>query len=883
MAHARHHAKVTPAHVMLSALEDSKDGGLLRRATSPQHDQLSRTLVKEVLDREPSVSPPPLESDIQFSRQLQECLERAAKAAKKSGSFLSVDRVLIALLQDKSVGRAVSGAGLVSTAITSAIEAARGGHDAQSPNAEAQFEALAKYGTELTARAAKLDPVLLRDEEIRRVIRVLCRRTKNNPVLIGSPGVGKTAVVEGLAQRIVRGEVPSSLQNSRIVSLDMGSLLAGASYRGEFEERLQAVLKEVRESRGKVVLFIDEIHLVLGCGKTGDGAMDAANLLKPMLARGELRCIGATTLEEHRQYIEKDSAFERRFQQVLVTEPSVQDTLQILRGLKPKYEAYHGVHLSDSALQAAATLSDRYIQQRFLPDKAVDLIDEACSDIRVSLDSVPDFIDQLQRSLLRLQVEESALKKEKDAKAKERHHAVRREISDLRDSLAPLELQMSQEKERFAEIKRLKEKKEEVQDRLDLAESRGNLEMIAELKYGALPDLEEALARVQAEAEADSANPLLTDVVSADHIAKIVARWTGIPVEKLQAGEQRKLLRLRERIGERVVGQEEAVTAVSSAILRSRAGLGARERGVSFLFLGSTGTGKTELAKALAEQLFDDERDMVRIDMSEYMERHSVSRLIGAPPGYVGHEDGGQLTEAVRRKPYCVILLDEVEKAHPEVFNVLLQVLDDGILTDSKGRKVSFKNTIIILTSNLGCAGSGRGGEWRRNDALEAVKRHFPPEFLNRLDDLVVFNPMDKTMALEVCRLACREMSRRLADRGVTLTFDQEAVGFALEKAYDPHYGARPFRRWLERNVLTKLSELIIGETIGESSLVRVGVSSGENPDLVFRVRASAAEEEEEREYKRFKSEHTPSTSCSGGTDPGRGNEDMDEDSYEQI
>ena len=719
-----------------------------------------------------------------------------------------------------------------------ALSSVRGNQRVTTDSPEDTYDALKKYGTDLVeqARQKKMDPVIGRDDEIRNVIRILSRKTKNNPVLIGEPGVGKTAIAEGLAQRIVRGDVPGTLKDKTIFSLDMGSLVAGAKYRGEFEERLKAVLNEVKKSEGHIILFIDELHTIVGAGKT-DGAMDAGNLLKPMLARGELHCIGATTLNEYRQYIEKDPALERRFQTVMVGEPTVEDTIAILRGLKERYEVYHGVKIQDSALIAAATLSNRYITDRFLPDKAIDLVDEACAMIRTEIDSMPTELDVIQRKIIQHEIEEAALKKEDDKLSQEHLAEIQKELAEMREQFNSMKARWDNEKNAIGKVQKLRADIEQLNADIERAEERYDLNKAAELKYGRLPELKKQLEEEEAKAEqAEGKHTLLRDKVTDEEIARIIERWTGIPVARLMEGEREKLLHLEDTLHERVIGQDEAVKRVSEAILRSRAGIQDPNRPIgSFLFLGPTGVGKTELAKTLAATLFDDEKNLVRIDMSEYMDKYSVSRLIGAPPGYVGYEEGGQLTEAVRRKPYSVVLFDEVEKAHPDVFNVLLQVLDDGRITDSQGRTVDFKNTIIILTSNLGSSvlldGIGADGEIRedaKQQVHELLRRSFRPEFLNRLDEIVFYKPLTKENITGIIDLLIQALSKRLEDKQLSVELTDAAKQYVIDNGYDPVYGARPLKRFLQRNVETLLGRTIIAGDLSEGTKLVVDYQNGE-------------------------------------------------------
>ena len=831
------HMQIEPLHLAHALL--SQENGLIPQLVAKMNVQPAALLqsVEKELQKMPGVSGPGREPDkIYVSRDTDRVLSEAEKAAQRmKDDFVSVEHLFLALLDNPGSGLKAAFAPfrLDREEFLKVLSTVRGSARVTTDSPEDTYDALQKYGHDLVAdaRNQKLDPVIGRDSEIRNVIRILSRKSKNNPVLIGEPGVGKTAIAEGLAQRIVRGDVPDSLKDRIIFSLDMGALIAGAKYRGEFEERLKAVLNEVKKSEGKILLFIDELHTIVGAGKT-EGSMDAGNLLKPLLARGELHCIGATTLNEYRQYIEKDAALERRFQPVMVNEPSVEDTIAILRGLKERYEVFHGVKIQDQALIAAATLSHRYITDRFLPDKAIDLIDEACAMIRTEIDSMPTELDVISRKIIQLEIEEAALKKETDQLSKEHLEEIQKELADLRDQLNEMRSRWENEKNAISRVQKLREEIEQVNAQIELAEREYNLNKAAELKYGRLPALQKELADEEALAdESKKHQSLLRDKVTDEEIARIIERWTGIPVARLMEGEREKLLHLEDILHQRVIGQDEAVEKVTEAIIRSRAGIQNPDRPIgSFLFLGPTGVGKTELAKTLAETLFDDEKNMVRIDMSEYMEKFSVSRLIGAPPGYVGYEEGGQLTEAVRRKPYSVILFDEVEKAHPDVFNILLQVLDDGRVTDSQGRTVDFKNTIIILTSNLGSEyllegiePSGEISAEAREKVEALLKRSFRPEFLNRLDEIVFYKPLTRENILGILDLQLEDLRRRLKDKQLSVELTDEAKDYIVEQGYDPIYGARPLKRFLQRKVETLIGRMIIADLVHPDSTIVIG------------------------------------------------------------
>ncbi len=778
-------------------------------------------------------------NSVYITQDVDTALNEAERQAEyMKDEYVSVEHLFLALLEKSNAAakRIFKQFSLDKTKFLTALQAVRGSARVTSDSPESTYDVLNKYGQELVelARKQKLDPVIGRDSEIRNVVRILSRKTKNNPVLIGEPGVGKTAIAEGLAQRIVRGDVPDSLKDRKIFSLDMGALIAGAKFRGEFEERLKAVLTEIKKSEGRIILFIDELHTIVGAGKT-EGSMDAGNLLKPMLARGELHCIGATTLNEYRKYIEKDAALERRFQPVLVDEPTVEDTISILRGIKERYEVFHGVKIQDQALIAAALLSHRYISDRFLPDKAIDLIDEACAMIRTEMDSMPTELDEISRKIMQLEIEEAALKHETDQISQEHLSDIRKELAELRDQFNEMKARWENEKDAIGSVQRLREEIEQVNAEIEIAQRNYDLNKAAELKYGRLPELTKKLEEEEKLAEGERERTLLRDRVTEDEIARIVSRWTGVPVTRLMEGEREKLLRLADILHERVIGQDEAIDKVTEAILRSRAGIQDPDRPIgSFLFLGPTGVGKTELAKSLAHTLFDDENNMIRIDMSEYMEKHSVSRLVGAPPGYVGYEEGGQLTEAVRRKPYSVVLFDEVEKAHPDVFNILLQVLDDGRITDSQGRTVDFKNTIIILTSNLGSHYilEGIDAEGDLTDSARSMvegelRRHFRPEFLNRLDEIVFYKPLNRSEIGQIVDLMIKDLNRRLTDKQLTVSLTPEAKDFVVREGYDPVFGARPLKRFIQRRIETLIARKLIADSVAPRSRLYVSLENG--------------------------------------------------------
>jgi ATP-dependent Clp protease ATP-binding subunit ClpB len=841
------HQQFAPEHLLKVLLDDPEGmaAGLIARAGGRAKDASLAT--EAALARLPKVSGG--SGQLYLAQPLAKVFATAEELAKKSGdSYVTVERLLLALAMEKdaATARILANAGVTPTTLNQAINDIRKGRTADTASAESGYDALKKYARDLTEEAqdGKLDPVIGRDEEIRRTIQVLSRRTKNNPVLIGEPGVGKTAIAEGLALRIVNGDVPESLKGKKLLALDMGALIAGAKYRGEFEERLKSVLSEIQAAAGGIVLFIDEMHTLVGAGKA-DGAMDASNLLKPALARGELHCVGATTLDEYRKHVEKDAALARRFQPVFVSEPTVEDTISILRGLKEKYEVHHGVRITDSAIVAAATLSNRYITDRFLPDKAIDLMDEAASRLRMQVDSKPEALDELDRRIIQLKIEREALKKETDEASRDRLERLEKELADLEEQSSALTARWQGEKEKLGAASKLKEELDQARYDLDKAQRTGDLAKAGEIAYGVIPDLEKKLA--EAEAQERSSSDLVEEAVTPDHIAHVVSRWTGVPVDKMLEGQRDKLLRMEDEIGRRVIGQAEAVHAVSTAVRRARAGLQDPNRPIgSFMFLGPTGVGKTELTKALADFLFDDETALIRIDMSEYMEKHSVARLIGAPPGYVGYEEGGALTEAVRRRPYQVILFDEIEKAHPDVFNVLLQVLDDGRLTDGQGRTVDFRNTLIVMTSNLGAEYLVNLKETEdvdavRGEVMSVVRSNFRPEFLNRIDEVILFHRLKREQMQSIVEIQLKRLEKLLEDRKIDLTLDESALKWLAEKGYDPAYGARPLKRVMQKELQDPLAEKILSGDVHDGDQVKVTAGSDR---LLFRPKHEAEAQE---------------------------------------